>query len=577
MKFRTFFIPLAVVSGFVFVVGLAILGGLLLRNPLSLIDQGGLQTPAALQFIPKQSTVVASVLARPDKLTDVWEYLTAPKLRQQTQRDIEQIQQTLVAGTGLDYEQDILPWLGEEITAAVVSADIDQDPSNGRKPGYFVALACKNHQVARATLELFWQNRAVAGDALTFEDFAGNRLIYSLAREGTISTPPGIAETTAGNLATTLVAHQFVLVANHPEVLRQALTAAQSNDTNLAADYRYRSALRALPKTRVGLVALNLSAFMQRAQSTELVGHPPVQLSNIGEAGDNLDWGLVSLGLTRKGILGDLAFTATPGQRLVPRMATLTDLPKFTSYLPEKLAVAAVGLDLNALWSAVRPLWQRVETAPISTFLGPDLTTLLDERLSDDFLRGASNHFALGLNPGQSTDWLMAFGHNRALAEALQHLKDTAQTEGIGVNTLALRGYTTTALTRLSVTPNLSQAPGRGVVTHLLGLHTEVNDMDLMASSPVLMDAALKASQGNELTAPAWSEELSLFQRPNEGYIHIYWPKLQSGLRQQIARFRLWETAAKPVLKHLQGVTLTSYGRTEEFQTGRVFLRLSNQ
>ena len=84
MKFRTFITPLAVIGGLVFVVGLALLGGLLLRNPLALIEQGGLQTPTALQFVPKQSAVVASVLARPDRLTDVWEYLTAPELRQQT-------------------------------------------------------------------------------------------------------------------------------------------------------------------------------------------------------------------------------------------------------------------------------------------------------------------------------------------------------------------------------------------------------------------------------------------------------------------------------------------------------------
>ncbi|NJL44908.1 MAG: DUF3352 domain-containing protein [Leptolyngbyaceae cyanobacterium SM2_3_12] len=84
MKFRTFITPLALAAGLVLVIGLGILGGLTLRNPLSLIAQGGATLPTALQFVPKQSPLVASVLVRPDRLAALWSYLSAPKLRQAT-------------------------------------------------------------------------------------------------------------------------------------------------------------------------------------------------------------------------------------------------------------------------------------------------------------------------------------------------------------------------------------------------------------------------------------------------------------------------------------------------------------
>lgn len=131
MKFRTFILPLAIAAGLVLVVGLGLLGGFTLRSPLYLIDRGGQSVPEALQFVPKQSPWVASVLARPDRLAQLWEYLAAPKQRPAVKADLTNLERSLLANTGLVYARDIQPWLGEEVTTALVTADLDQDPSNG--------------------------------------------------------------------------------------------------------------------------------------------------------------------------------------------------------------------------------------------------------------------------------------------------------------------------------------------------------------------------------------------------------------------------------------------------------------
>jgi hypothetical protein len=578
MKFRTFITPLAVVSGLVLIVGLALLGGLLLRNPLALIEQGGLKTPAALQFVPKQATVVASVLTRPDRLTDMWEYLTAPGLRQQTRRDIEQIEQTLLAGTGLDYKQDIVPWLGEEITAAVFSADLDQTPDNGAEPGYFVALACEDSSAARGTLELFWQNRAIAGDTLIFEDFAGNRLIYSGQKEVEPTSAVISPSNRIGQLATTLVANRFMLVANHPEVLRQALNAAQSADTNLASDRRYRSALSALPNTRVGLLTVNFPAVKEAIQdSGSFSARQQLRLTDLGELGDNPHWGMMSVGLTREGLLGDLALVAAPGQGFQPRTPHLTDLSKTAYYLPEQTAIAAVGGDLLSLWPSLQLVGQRLGLG--SRQGGREISALAEvvqESTAKPLIKNVIGEFSLGLNLGDTLDWLFVSQWNDVWSDVLLDIQSAAQSRGLGVNTLTIEGYPTNALARLTLkTAGDSAANTDEVVAQVLGLQAKVDSVNIMASSPNLMRAALSRPK-NTPTLPAWAQNLSLFQKPNEGYIHIQWPKLQSGLKQHIAQFRLWEAAAKPALRHLRAITLTSYGRTENLHTGRVYFQLSN-
>jgi len=579
MKFRTFITPLAVIGGLVFVVGLALLGGLLLRNPLALIEQGGLQTPTALQFVPKQSAVVASVLARPDRLTDVWEYLTAPELRQQTRRDIEQIEQTLLAGTVLDYEQDILPWLGEDITVAIVSPDIDQDPGNGTEPGYLIALSCQDSQAARAVLELFWQNRAIAGDALSFEDFAGSRLIYSSPRRQEGATDSRLLSPLgSGQVASTLVANQFVLVANHPEVLRQALNAAQSLDNNLASDRRYRQALRALPRTRVGLLALHLPKATSLVWGTPAKTMESSSLAQLEEPGDALNWGLLSLGLSQEGIVVDMAWTTDPGREFEPREARLTGLPDPAYYLPEQASVTAVGQSLQHLQAGIQPLWQRYGPESGTGFWSQfELLSVLNEELVHTFLNTVTDNFALGFSLGRVPDWLLVSEAGDALTGVLQQVYTSAQNAGVGVNTLMVEGHPTTALARLMLSQNPAgtQNTSIDVIAQVLGMQAQVDDVSVMTSSPALMVSTLKNGQ-NAPQLPAWTQDLSLFRTPNEGYMHLRWPQLQSELSQRSARFRLWETATKPILRHLKTVTLTSYGRTRDWQTGRVFFQLSN-
>lgn len=587
MKFRTFILPLAIAAGLVLVVGLGLLGGFTLRSPLYLIDRGGQSVPEALQFVPKQSPWVASVLARPDRLAQLWEYLAAPKQRPTVKADLTNLERSLLANTGLVYARDIQPWLGDEVTTALVTVDLDQDPDNGSTPGYLVALTCRDCQTARSTLELFWQNRALAGDALTFEDVAGNRLIYSRRLEGDRRPDPRAADFVP--LATTFVANRFVLVANHPDVLRQALRVAQTTDGSLRTDLRYRSTLQQLTKPRVGLLAINLPQASRWLQTEPPASPFALALDYLTQAEGSLDWGLISLGVNRQGIVADAAWVAAYGQTLLPRNQPLKDWTGLADLLPDHLALTAVGSNLREFDQLLSPLIKSVgfNVLPLQS-LGERLDRILGTGATATVVDNVDQPYGLGLalepdvaDPG----WVLVGSASEELSHALGQLETLARDQGLGVGRLDLLGHPTTVWARLSLAPTrpgATEAAPLTVTTEVAGLTAQVDDYQVLTTRPTVMEQVLRLSQpdvwnSGQPKAPAWVQQLDYFSQPSEGYVHLDWPQLQGAMQAQVPRFRLWEAAARPILRHLQGVTWASYGQTDQIQRTGFFLELTNR
>ncbi|HIK44241.1 MAG TPA: DUF3352 domain-containing protein [Leptolyngbyaceae cyanobacterium M65_K2018_010] len=579
MKFRTFIVPLAIVAGLILVLGLGLLGGFALRNPLYLLDRGGQALPEALVFVPQQSPIVLSVLARPDRFGQLWQYLAPPQRRHQIQADITQLEQALLADTGLSYRRDIQPWLGEEITAAVVSPDVDQDPTNGVTPGYLVVLSCRDSQTARSTLELFWQNRALAGAPLTFEDRAGSRLIY--AQDLGSGDSRGNRRSNFQQLSTALVANHFVLVANHPEVLRQALTAAQTEDGHLSASPRYRTALKALPPRRVGLLALNLPATNHWLGGNLGDGDGFPLLGDLDSPEPGVDWGLISFTLDRQGIMADAAWIAALGHRLQPHQDRFEDWYSLARFLPTQLAFAALGQN----WADLRQTLQ-----PFLTLLDrPNFTQLTPLPLDGAFGRGATQQllagldqpFSLGLalsTPTSPPHWLLVTPLSDPLAATVASLDDLAQAKGLGVAPVTIFNHPTTAWTRLSILSpgNLSAStPAPQIQAEITGLHAQLGEHVVLSTAAGVMEQALGSAQA----APApssWTQQLDRFKQPSQAYLHVDWPQLQDALQQQVPQFRLWETIARPLLKHLRQITVAQYRQTDQVQTMGLFLHLGN-
>ena len=151
MKFRPFFVTL--IFGVILLLSLAAttIYWILQPSPLPLLAGGVVKEPIAAIFLPKQAPVMVSLLTNPDRLDALGRWIASPEKRRRSHEEILTIEKTLLAKTGLDYQTQIQPWLGEEISLAVTSLDYDHNPNNGIKPGYLLVASTKNQELAKET------------------------------------------------------------------------------------------------------------------------------------------------------------------------------------------------------------------------------------------------------------------------------------------------------------------------------------------------------------------------------------------------------------------------------------------
>ncbi|MFO5529502.1 MAG: DUF3352 domain-containing protein, partial [Cuspidothrix sp.] len=123
--------------------------GFLGKSPVSFVVSNS--QPAAGMFVSKLSPAMVSLLVNPDTLQTL-----------EQKGELSQLKNRLLAKSNLDYQNDIKPWLSDEITLAVATIDIDRDPTNGLQTGYLMALKTAELEKSREFLELLFSGRAFA-------------------------------------------------------------------------------------------------------------------------------------------------------------------------------------------------------------------------------------------------------------------------------------------------------------------------------------------------------------------------------------------------------------------------------
>ena len=91
---------------------------------------------AAAVFVSKQAPLLASMLVNPDRLEALRQVFATPEERSRSHAEFEQIKKSFLASTGLEYSRYIQPWIGDEITLAVTTPDLDGDSRNGKETGF---------------------------------------------------------------------------------------------------------------------------------------------------------------------------------------------------------------------------------------------------------------------------------------------------------------------------------------------------------------------------------------------------------------------------------------------------------
>lgn len=558
MKRRSFFTVLASVAAALLLIGAGGLAWILAQSPLALLQGGAIASPQAAMFVPPQAPLVASLLTNPVKLEAFRQVLARPGDRGRSRQEVQQVLQTLLLGTDLSYQQDVRPWLGDEATWAVTTVDQDRDPSNGLQPGYLLALSTRDPARSRDFLQAFWQRQAAGGKLPSFESYKGTQLIYGDA-EGAVLTQ-----------ATALVGDRFVLFANGPAVLKDAISNVQAPELNLLHSEAYQSALAALTPKRIGLIYSNGPALAQwlSQQPAPSLTLPYTQ-------------GAIALALDRQGIVADTALrTDDAPQTPAPQV---TSAPRALKYIPASSPLVATGRDMHALW---RSLEQNLGgSGAIAAQLRQPVEQLQQQwglDLATDVFPWVQGEYALALvptEPDAAPDWIFVAERTSPLAtsEGLARLDTIAQAQGYRVGPLTLGKQTVSAWTELGeeAAAENPEAIAPSLQAQVRGVHTTLGNYEIFATSAEAMERSLKASQGKAIAdLPQFQRAIAPLPASNSGYLYLNWPQNQTWIKDRWPQVRIAELAAGPLFEHLNALTLSTYGSDANLRHSAIALQL---
>jgi hypothetical protein len=565
MKFRSFLLTLITAS----ILFLAIFGAslywFLQESPLVYEDGGVVKSPTAAQFIPKQAPVMASLVVDVERL-ESYRQLRAPiKIRSRSRQELDRIKSQFLASRQLDYDQDIKPWLGEEVTLAVTSLDFDRDRANGVQPGYLLVTTTDDQELAREFLQAYYSRQAVSPKTdLVFERYKGINITY---RRPLQKKP----DPNAGALASAVVGNH-VLFANHPKVLREAINNVQVPSLSLEQAIPYQKAQKTITNPRIGELYFNLPAV-----AAWIANQPALPLQ------DNQPTLTAGVSITPDGLTAQTALLGVGGEE--NRQPALSQPVNALNYLPRDSVLTAAGVDLNQLWKSLNELAVDESTATVIQQLEEELKDRFGISIPDEIFPWVRGEYAVALLPKENQkqgDWVFV-GEKVAPEEAqaaLSRLDEKAKEGGYSVGNLNLGGEKVTAWTVIQpvseVAFNPKQKPVR-LNAEVKGIHSEMENYQVLGTSLESIAQAINQGEDALVNTEEFQSAIAPLPAANDGYFYLDWKKSQPLLEQQFPLIRVVELAGKPIFNHLRILTLASEGTEAGVRKATVFLQLTSQ
>jgi len=564
MKFRSFLLTLITVC----IIFLAIFGvslnWFLQKSPLAYQDGGVVKSPTAAQFVPKQAPVMASLVVDVDRL-ESYRQLRAPlNLRSRSRQELNRIKSQFLASRQLDYNRDIQPWLGEEITLAVTSLDFDRDRNNGVQPGYLLVTTTDDQQLAREFLQAYYSRQAVSPNTdLVFERYKGVNITY---RRPLQKKP----DPNAGALASAVVG-DHVLFANHPKVLREAINNIQVPSLSLEQATPYQKAQKTITNPRIGQLYLNLPAV-----ATWIANQPALPLQ------ENQPTLTAGISVTPDGLKGQTALLGVGGEE--NRSPTLFQPVNALNYIPRDSVLTAAGVNLNQLWNSLKSLAVDESTTTVIQQVEENLQERLGISIADEIFPWVQGEYAVALLPreGKQGDWgfVAEEAAETEAKSAIARLDEKAREGGYSVGNLAFGDRKVTAWTVIKPTMEVdfkSKPSPMRLDAEVKGIHTEIDNYQVFGTSVEAIAQAIQKGDDALVNSDKFQSAIAPLPENNDGYFYLDWKNSQPLLEQQFPLIRVVELAGKPLFDHLRTLTLASEGTNAGVTKATVFLQLTSR
>jgi Protein of unknown function (DUF3352) len=537
MKLRSLTIAIMIGVIALSIAGMSAYGWISEHRSLLLLNRTVAQPPATAIFVSKTAPAVISLLANPADLANLNRLATPSANRHSADRAISQLERQLTDRLHLDYQREIAPWLGEDLTVAITDLDFDRLPQNGAQPGYLAVFSSRNPQLSRQKIQAWW-DRQVKQQRLKFDSYQGVKIAYN-RRE---------------RIASAIVGSKYVAFANHPKVLREAINNLQASNLSILDNLDYQQILAANNHHKIGV------GYAQLPKLSRWLGKAPgAQYAVAG----------LNLGIDQQGLIADVAFyptrTATP--IIAPPTPSPATLISTLKYLPRQSTIAIAGIDL--------PHWQQQLTnilpqtkqtaaaidrplARINQQIGIDLTT--------DIFDWATGEYALAAipNPNRNvTDWMFIAERTQPerVDAAIAHFDELARVAGYNVSLLPWQDRQVIGWTKLvtETSRNTTQ-----LVAKVSGAHTTIADKyTIFASSIEAVDQTLKAiDRQSLLDSDRYHYAEPLITATATGYLYGNWHTISSLFPQQLREGSLFKLMSQAFLSGLPNISISNYLET---------------
>jgi len=241
------------------------------------------------------------------------------------------------------------------------------------------------------------------------------------------------------------------------------------------------------------------------------------------------------------------------------------------SFIGENSLLVAASRDLNRFWTQVEegleadsPL-QELITQVLNRFQSP-----LGLNLPEDVFSWVRGEYSLALVPslkGMEPD--SVFVGERVMGvevdSAIANLAELARSRGYNVVTRM------TAWTKLTTAVPGGKAQLETIVT---GVHTRVDNYEIIASSVEAMGLALSAQKNPILSSGKFRQAITALPAENDGYFYVDWRQLQPVIEAKFPIMRVLELSIKPLFNNLRSLTISSQGSDNSVRRGTIFFNL---
>ena len=528
-------------------------------DPFKALSKSSSSTnPTTSLFVAQNAPISLSLTVNPDRLLAVSP--TALNFgKSKTQGDLENLRDSLLGLGTLDYKTSVMPWLGDELTLAVTSRSVDRTLADSRHPGYLLALKTNDAIASRAFLREFWRVRALT--AQQTETYKGSEITYGQVKNGQIKDSGVQLSDVTFTLASAIVGNQYVLFANSPKVLKNAINNVQVPSLNLQGNEQYQRAVGAIDSKHLGILYINLPEFTALTGDDSIV-RSLVQLPPVSP----ITYSTMAMGLrgSRSGLILDTVLVPdelssesdreTVQTKAIQTKAKTLDILKV---LPDRSMAIAIGNNLTELWPTIShtikgySALEALQNQALQPLEAESQLNLIQDIFQ--WVKGDYGFTIAPIKPNQPTEWVFAVKREgQEIEQGIAKLDKIARDRGLTIGPVKLGDQTVQAWTQLSSSQNTQLS------ANTIAAHTTIGNYEVFSTSLKMLENLANQSEKTLSQNSDWTLATREIDNPNQGYVYIDWNTIQPLLEKQVPGLRLIEVLAQPIVTHLKSLTISA-------------------